>query len=712
MPPIPPLQGKDRAVRRHTVPALALLHLLLFLFFRRGGGWTGGSAPWAASAFAILCFLAVRDLLTPRRRDRLPDVPATLAWGAAGILELHALAPAVADSRIVPAVLFPSIAFLLSGVPAAVYAAAAFAWLLFSPDGRWPAPGILASIGAMGCLGLAAGRAARWKLRKPGAGKDMVQEAIDESRSLVLPWESPEGTANIDITAEVERLGLLRSRDELMEGIRRILEGILPITGADRILYVYSSPGRGRPFRAGASAGRGGEPGGRDVAVPNDYVPVREAMLFRRAFFSEGDDAGNWAIGRGSGGGEGGPTGVATAPVSIEGNVEGAILALRYAKGKWSEPVRQALEMAAFLTARELAKAQRQYRSHLYLARQEGFHRLIRRIAEVSEKGEGGGESVSPRREVYRAAAEQARRHLDAARALLIEAEEGGKRGRIAWESGNEASGEREESVSLEGTYVEWVLRQGVHRIFSGDRTAVGRFPVLPPDWTRNPPGGGYLLVPVADAGGFRGVLACESGEGRSFEGQDAEAAKDILAIMRMGISHALRLENLEKEARNDGLTGLLNRKTFCARLGNVLSRLDGRYPCAVIMLDIDHFKKVNDTYGHPAGDEVLRKVSKVILKTVRKVDMAGRYGGEEFVVYLHGTDRTHAGQVAERLRLMIRQTRFFFNERESGVTASLGIACYPGDGRTGEELLRNADTALYASKQGGRDRTTVYGKP
>jgi diguanylate cyclase (GGDEF)-like protein len=653
----------------------------------------------------------IRDLLTSRRRDRLPDVPAALAWGAAGLLELHVLVPAVADSRIVPAVLFPSIAFLLPGVPASVYAAAAFAWLLFSPDGRWPAPGILPSIGGMGAFGLAAGRVARGKLRNTGSGKDMVQEAIDESRSLVLPWESPEAAADGDFPAEVERLGLLRSRDELMEGIQRILEGILPITGADRVLYVVSSPGQGRPFRAGASAGRGRESDGMDLAIPNDYLPVREAMLFRRAFFSEGDDAGNWAIGQGSRG-EGGPTGVATAPVSIEGNVEGAILALRFAKGKWNEPVGQALETAAYLTARELANAQKQYRVHLYLARQEGFHRLIRRIAELSEKGEGGGESVSPRREVYRAVAEQARQHLDAARALLIEAEEGGKRGRIAWESGSEASGEREESVSLEGTYVEWVLRQGVHRIFSGDRTVVGRFPVLPPDWTKTPPGGGYLLVPVSDAGGFRGVLSCESGEGRSFEGQDAEAAKDILAIMRMGISHALRLENLEKEAQNDGLTGLLNRKTFCSRLENVLSRLDGRYPCAVIMLDIDHFKKVNDTYGHPAGDEVLRKVSNVILKTVRKVDMAGRYGGEEFVVYLHDTDQAHASQVAERLRLIIRQTRFFFNERESGVTASLGIACSPGHGSTGEELIRKADSALYGSKQGGRDRTTVYGKP
>jgi diguanylate cyclase (GGDEF)-like protein len=396
----------------------------------------------------------------------------------------------------------------------------------------------------------------------------------------------------------------------------------------------------------------------------------------------------------------------------MEGNVEGAILALRFADGRWNEPVGQSLEMAAFLVARELASAKKQYRAYRYLARQEGLHLLIRRIAEVSEKGKrGSGEIVSPRREVYRATAEQVRQQLDAARALLVEAAEGGKRGRIAWESGGEASGERDKKVSLDGTYVQWVIRQGVHRIFTGEQAAGGRFAVLPAAWS-GAPGRSYLLVPVADAGGFRGVLVCESGEGRTFEAQDAEAAKDILAIMRMGISHVLRLESLEKEAWLDGLTGLLNRKTFCERLGNVLSRLDGRYPCAVIMLDIDHFKKVNDTYGHPAGDEVLRKVSNVILKTVRKVDMAGRYGGEEFAIYLHGTDQSHAGRVAERLRLMIRQTRFVLNGRELGVTASLGIALYPGHGRTGEELIRLADAALYASKQGGRDRTTVFGKP
>jgi diguanylate cyclase (GGDEF)-like protein len=88
---------------------------------------------------------------------------------------------------------------------------------------------------------------------------------------------------------------------------------------------------------------------------------------------------------------------------------------------------------------------------------------------------------------------------------------------------------------------------------------------------------------------------------------------------------------------------------------------------------------------------------------------MAGRYGGEEFAIYLHNADRSHASHVAERLRLMIRQTRFVFDGKELSVTASMGIACYPGDGRSGGDLIRLADAALYRSKQEGRDRVTVH---
>ncbi|MBI5342957.1 MAG: sensor domain-containing diguanylate cyclase [Deltaproteobacteria bacterium] len=710
--PLLPLQRKrEQAARKFILPAVSLVHLSLFLIARRATGWADWAVFYAASAAAVLASIQFRDFFTDRKRDRLPDVPAMLAWGGAALLEFGALFPALSDTRIVPAVLFPSFAFLLPAGAAAVYAAVAVAWLLFSPDGDWPAAVRTASIAGLGGLGWIAGRMARGKLEGSASGSEMMEEAIHESRLLVLPWEDPEGEAGKAAPAAIERMGLLRSREELMDGVRRILEGVLPVIGADRILYLFpSGAGPGRSFRIGASASRGGDPGtdGGELAIPDHYAPIREAMMFRRTFLAEGEDAGKWPIPHG-GKKVACPTGVAAAPVCIEENTAGAVLALRFGEGGWNEPVGQVLEMAAFLTAREISRAKRQYRVNLYLADQEGFHRLVRRIAEISEKRESEEKgSVSVRREVYRVTVEQARKHLDVGRVLFVEAEEGGKRGRIGWESGETSSGEREGWVPLEGTYVEWVLKQGVHRMFSGEQASSGRFPVLPQEWAGGA-GKGYLLVPVPDPGGFQGVLACEAAEERRFEGEDAEAVKDILTIMRMGISHALWLESLEREAKNDGLTGLLNRKTFHDRLTNVLSRLDGRYPCAVIMLDLDHFKRINDTYGHPAGDEVLRKVSSVIGKTVRKVDMAGRYGGEEFALYLHSIDQVHAVQIAERLRLIIRQTRFVFGKKEVSVTASLGIACHPAHGLTGEDLLRHADEALYRSKQGGRDRTTVF---
>ena len=568
------------------------------------------------------------------------------------------------------------------------------------------APGRMISVAGIAVFGFYAGRLARRKLGERPEGSELFQEAIDESRSLVLPWEGiHDGEEEKRSEGTVERLGLLRSREDLMDGIRRILDGILPVTGAEFVLYVSHSAEPGRPYKVSASASRGIDFGKAVFSIQDDYVPVREAMLFRRPFFAEGDAAGTWAVG--GVGKEKPPTGVATAPVGVEGGAVGAILAMRFDESRWDEPVAHVLEIAAFLMAREIARAKQQYLSGRYLARQEELHRLVRRIAEIAEKG--GGEGFSPRKEVCRASTEQVRIQLDAARSILVETTQGEKKGRIAWESGEAVSRDFDEWVSLEGTYVEWVMKQGVHRIFSGAQTSSARFPILPRGWSSSAPCGGHLMVPLKTPGGFNGVMICEAREGREFEAQDVESVKDVLVIMRMGISHALYLEDLEKEAKNDGLTGLLNRKTFHAQLTSVLSRLDGRYQCAVAMLDIDHFKRINDGYGHPAGDEVLRKVSGVIRKTVRKVDMAGRYGGEEFVIYLHDTDEARAFQVAERLRMIIRQTRFVFNGKEIGVTASLGISCYPAHGRGGEELLKHADVALYASKQAGRDRTTVY---
>ncbi|MFN3395947.1 MAG: diguanylate cyclase [Thermodesulfovibrionales bacterium] len=169
----------------------------------------------------------------------------------------------------------------------------------------------------------------------------------------------------------------------------------------------------------------------------------------------------------------------------------------------------------------------------------------------------------------------------------------------------------------------------------------------------------------------------------------------------------------IERMAITDGLTGLYNHRHFQERLSlefNRLSRLSTSL--SLLLIDIDHFKKINDTYGHPAGDEVLRGVAGVIRDTIRNIDIPARYGGEEFAVLLPDTKIDGAIKMAERLRSSILNRRFSFNEKEITVTVSTGIATSPYDAKTKEELIERADEALYRAKQSGRNRCVSWGQP
>ncbi len=714
--PLPP-KAAERAVRKHFLPVLAVIHLFVFHFFRLPAlrDWTKG---YAASAFLASGLILFRDLATSRRDHRLPDVLSQAAWCTAALLELHVLSPVIASSRIVPAAVFSGISYLLPAPAAVVYALISLVWLLFSPPaGGMAGEGTVFPIIAMASLAFAAGRVVRGKIgAEPGEVLSRKPDA--RIRFLASPQENPEESPASGSDGSPDTEDLLPSREEeLGAGIRRVLEGIFPISGSDRIMVVFPSHGQGTPFMAHFVTPPEEEEHWRGREIPDTYIPLRESLVFRREFFAEGDDSFRWGLPRGRTRER--PSGIAAVPVLCDGTGEGALLAFRFGEGKWVEPVVQALEMGAFFIAREIGAARRQYRNERILERQAGFGLLAQTIAEAAEKrtGDGGaeGESASPRREVYRTATKQIRLQLGADRVLLVEADVKKMRGRVVWEEEREEDkvpvqgGQKEDAwVKLSGTYAEWVLTNNVHRIFSGLRSVPARHPVLPGKWEREGENG-YLLVPV-DGKGFRGILVCGSREAdRIYHKRDADTVRDVVTIMRMGISHAHHIETLEERATSDGLTGLLNQKTFRQNLSAVLARLDKRYGCAVVMLDIDHFKRVNDTYGHQAGDEVLQKTASIIRKTIRKADMAGRYGGEEFVLYLHQADREKAWQVAERLRLVIEQTRFEFGGKEAGITASLGIACYPSAGKEPRELLQYADSALYRSKQGGRNRTTVY---
>jgi diguanylate cyclase (GGDEF)-like protein len=706
-------------MKRNTeffLPALAILHLAIFHVLRFAG-LQDATHVWTTSSFLMAGILLFRDFATSRREHRLPDVLSQMAWGVTGLLELHVLSPAVASSRIVPAVVFLAASFLLSAQAAAIFAFTSLCFLTWSPSLGFADTGTMVSIAAMAVLGIVTGRIARSRMMS-GKGEIPVWESIGRPRSPVLPREEHEGSGSGDFSGIPDGEDrLARREDELTEGIQRVLDGVLPISGADRVVYVSPSHVQGSPLVARyiAPRGKGDDLLGREI--PDTYMPLRETMIFRREFFAEGEDSYRWGLPRD--GRREQPSGIAAVPVIGDGREEGAVLAFRFGEGRWTEPVIPVLEMGAFFIAREIAEAQRRYRNEKSLERHVGFTRLARTIAEAAEKSTAGEEeSASPRREVYKTATEQIRIQLRAERVLLIEADERRMRGRVAWgnteREGQETSagGQEEDAwIGLSGTYAEWVLKNNVHRIFSGIRTSPGKHPILPGKWIRKDEDS-CLLVPLDGAGGFRGILVCASRENHGYHKRDAEAVKEILAIMRMGISHALHIETLEERAKSDGMTGLLNQRAFRERLSGVLSRLDSRYECAVIMIDIDHFKNINDSYGHPAGDEVLRNVAKIIKKTIRKADMAARYGGEEFALYLYQADRQKALLAAERLRLIIGQTRFEFGGKEVGITASLGIACYPSDGRDSREILERADEALYRAKQGGRNRTTVYRDP
>jgi diguanylate cyclase (GGDEF)-like protein len=180
-----------------------------------------------------------------------------------------------------------------------------------------------------------------------------------------------------------------------------------------------------------------------------------------------------------------------------------------------------------------------------------------------------------------------------------------------------------------------------------------------------------------------------------------------ILANQAAAVISAIRQRELWKEvAGRDSLTGLYNRRAFSEHLTQAQAREDrqkGRF--ALLLLDIDHFKKLNDTFGHPAGDAALRATAQVLLRMLRKGDQAARFGGEEFTAILPATDSAGALQLAERLRSAIEKSELVFEGARLSVTASIGVAVWPGDGVDGAALVGAADRALYTAKQGGRNR-------
>jgi diguanylate cyclase (GGDEF)-like protein len=216
------------------------------------------------------------------------------------------------------------------------------------------------------------------------------------------------------------------------------------------------------------------------------------------------------------------------------------------------------------------------------------------------------------------------------------------------------------------------------------------------------------VLVPLHAEGRGLGVLvfAYDGGSTR-IERRVVEMVEQFVAHGTLALQNAWLLARIGALASTDGLTGIANRRTFDGFLAREAQRAGtGGGLLALMLIDIDHFKQHNDTYGHQEGDRTLRAVAQVIARLSRSTDLPARYGGEEFAVVLPGSDAQTAYDAAERLRRAVMELP------EPKVTISVGIATFTASAPTASEMLAAADAALYSSKHNGRNQVTVAGAP
>lgn len=190
----------------------------------------------------------------------------------------------------------------------------------------------------------------------------------------------------------------------------------------------------------------------------------------------------------------------------------------------------------------------------------------------------------------------------------------------------------------------------------------------------------------------------------------DEELHRAKLALELANRNLQLALTREQEAARTDELTGLNNRRhffDFASQLFEVARRY--RQPLSAVMLDLDHFRRINDSYGHQAGDEVLRLLTRTVAPHLRAADVFARYGGEEFVLLLPDTDAQYARRLVERIRLAVASQRLETGRGAVAVTFSAGIAGMGDDDVRIEAVIRRADQALYAAKAGGRNRALIY---
>lgn len=266
-----------------------------------------------------------------------------------------------------------------------------------------------------------------------------------------------------------------------------------------------------------------------------------------------------------------------------------------------------------------------------------------------------------------------------------------------------------ERSVGLEIPRAESLAGRAVstRRILSFRRPVDPTTPLYHPDLTLRAYESG-MVIPLEYRGRAVGTAGFFWRRPDAFTDYERRLFESLVGTMAIALNDARQYEQMELLATTDGLTELPNHRTFQAVLTDEMKRFERLHsPLSLVLLDIDHFKGVNDTHGHPVGDQVLKAVAATLRAEVRSIDVAARYGGEEFVLILPSTKPAGAKKFADRVRRHVADLAISTPRGPLSVTVSMGIAGCPEDATRKQDLIDLADKALYHSKQNGRNRVT-----
>jgi diguanylate cyclase (GGDEF)-like protein len=219
----------------------------------------------------------------------------------------------------------------------------------------------------------------------------------------------------------------------------------------------------------------------------------------------------------------------------------------------------------------------------------------------------------------------------------------------------------------------------------------------------------GFMAVPIVSEGQTIGCVSFIALRPNEYTFEQQRLVDRLIRLASVGIQNARLHEKTVELAETDSMTGLLTNRAYQERLESEFRKAQtGRQSLSLLILDVDYFKRINDTYGHPQGDELLRQLGDVLRQHARKADICCRYGGDEFTIVMPETIKAEAAIVAGRIRQAIEETTFTLDGNAANVTISIGVAGYPQDVSQKAALVAAADKALYAAKHGGRNNVQI----